>query len=178
MPPSDHDPKDNEELEADTAPASVDDAASSGDAEEASEAVKGSDDAPEDGDAGEAGEGPDEADEAGEAEQGADGPAQAGEGAEGPQPDTEAGEAERSGATDIDDLVSETMKACASSLGRFRGESSFRTYIYGIARNVLRTHIRKAGRIWGQSACRAHAVHARSRSLVLAMNLFCRAHIY
>ena len=46
-----------------------------------------------------------------------------------------------------DDLVSETMKSCASSLGRFRGESSFRTYIYGIARNVLRTHIRKVGRM-------------------------------
>ena len=48
--------------------------------------------------------------------------------------------------TSHDDLVSETFHACAASLGKFKGDSSFRTYLYAIAKNILRGHIRQATR--------------------------------
>lgn len=35
---------------------------------------------------------------------------------------------------------------CAEKADRFRGASSFRTFLFGIARNVLREHLRKVGR--------------------------------
>lgn len=42
----------------------------------------------------------------------------------------------------IDDLVQRTLLACLDALnsGRFRRESSFRTYLFGIARNMLHEH--------------------------------------
>jgi RNA polymerase sigma-70 factor (ECF subfamily) len=45
--------------------------------------------------------------------------------------------------TDMEDLVGETFERCAKTLGKFRHESSFRAYLYGIANNVLRDYIRK-----------------------------------
>jgi len=44
-----------------------------------------------------------------------------------------------------DDLLQETLLQCARSLERFRGEASFRTFLFGVAHNVLRQHYRKKG---------------------------------
>jgi len=41
-----------------------------------------------------------------------------------------------------DDLVQRTFLALAESRGRFRGESSVRSFLFGIARNILLEHIR------------------------------------
>lgn len=46
----------------------------------------------------------------------------------------------------IDDLLQETMLACVESGERFEGRSSFRTYLFAIARNVLFTHFRSSRR--------------------------------
>ena len=43
---------------------------------------------------------------------------------------------------DRGDLVAETFEACAGRLGQFRGEGSFRAYLFGIAYNVLRHYVR------------------------------------
>jgi len=43
---------------------------------------------------------------------------------------------------DVDDLVQRTFTACVEGKERFRGQSSFRTYLFGIAHNVLRAHLR------------------------------------
>lgn len=50
---------------------------------------------------------------------------------------------------DADDLVQRTFLACAEGAATFRGEASFRSFLFGIARNVLFEHIRgkvRAGR--------------------------------
>lgn len=44
---------------------------------------------------------------------------------------------------DAEELVGTTFELCARTLGSFRGESSFRTFLFGLAHNVLRNHIRK-----------------------------------
>ncbi|MFV8754098.1 RNA polymerase sigma factor [Nannocystaceae bacterium ST9] len=41
-----------------------------------------------------------------------------------------------------DDLVQQTFAACLEGRDRFRGESSFRTYLFAIANNILRVHFR------------------------------------
>jgi RNA polymerase sigma-70 factor (ECF subfamily) len=41
-----------------------------------------------------------------------------------------------------DDLVQKTFMACVESHERFRGEASFRTYLFAIAHNVLFAHYR------------------------------------
>jgi RNA polymerase sigma-70 factor (ECF subfamily) len=46
----------------------------------------------------------------------------------------------------VEDLVQQTMMACAESPQRFRGESSFRTYLLGIARGQLLMHLRRYAR--------------------------------
>jgi len=46
----------------------------------------------------------------------------------------------------IDDLVQQTFLACVESADRFRGDSSFRTFLLGVARNMLRRHYEKLGR--------------------------------
>jgi RNA polymerase sigma-70 factor (ECF subfamily) len=46
----------------------------------------------------------------------------------------------------VDDLVQQTMMACAESVHRFRGESSFRTYLLAIARGQLLMHLRRYAR--------------------------------
>jgi RNA polymerase sigma-70 factor (ECF subfamily) len=45
---------------------------------------------------------------------------------------------------DVDDLVQDTFVLAYSSLGRFRGESSFSTWLYTIAVNTTIKHLRKA----------------------------------
>jgi RNA polymerase sigma-70 factor (ECF subfamily) len=41
---------------------------------------------------------------------------------------------------DVDDLVQETFLGCVHSKDRFRGDSSFRTFLFAIARNQLLKH--------------------------------------
>lgn len=43
---------------------------------------------------------------------------------------------------DVEDLVQHTFMKCVESLTRFRRASSFRTFLFGVARNVLRDHVR------------------------------------
>lgn len=45
---------------------------------------------------------------------------------------------------EIDDLVQETFLACVNNRETFRRQSSFRTYLFAIARNVLLGHWRRA----------------------------------
>ncbi len=45
----------------------------------------------------------------------------------------------------MDDLVHDTFLACLTGPA-FRGESSFRTYLFAIGRNALHAHLRKLGR--------------------------------
>lgn len=46
----------------------------------------------------------------------------------------------------VEDLVQRTFVACVEGRLRFRGESSFRTYLFGIAHNVLREYLREKRR--------------------------------
>lgn len=43
----------------------------------------------------------------------------------------------------VDELVQETLLACIESRDRFRRDSSFRTYLFAIAKNVLYDHLRR-----------------------------------
>lgn len=45
-----------------------------------------------------------------------------------------------------DDLVQQTFLTCAEKADKFRGASSFRTFLFGIAHNVLREYLRKLER--------------------------------
>lgn len=47
---------------------------------------------------------------------------------------------------DVDDLVQKTFAACVEGKDRFRGQSTFRTYLFGVAHNVLRSSLRKRKR--------------------------------
>jgi RNA polymerase sigma-70 factor (ECF subfamily) len=51
-----------------------------------------------------------------------------------------------------EDLVQKTFLACLEGIARFRGQSSVRTYLFGIAHNQLRLHYRQAGRQGKQQA--------------------------
>lgn len=44
---------------------------------------------------------------------------------------------------DADDLVQKTFTSCVAARDRFRGESTFRTYLFSIARNELYTYLRR-----------------------------------
>lgn len=46
----------------------------------------------------------------------------------------------------IDDLVQQTMLACVTGRDRFREDSSFRTYLFAVARNVLYQHFDRRNR--------------------------------
>lgn len=46
----------------------------------------------------------------------------------------------------VDDLIQRTFLACVESRDRFRGDSSFRTYLFTLARNELYAHLRRSGR--------------------------------
>lgn len=45
-----------------------------------------------------------------------------------------------------EDLIQETFLACTQSAVQFRGQAQFRTFLYGIARNVLMEHLRRQSR--------------------------------
>jgi RNA polymerase sigma-70 factor (ECF subfamily) len=47
---------------------------------------------------------------------------------------------------EVQDLLAQTFEVCTKSLGRFEGRSSFRTYLFGIANNVIRDHIKRKQR--------------------------------
>lgn len=47
--------------------------------------------------------------------------------------------------TDVEDLVQRTFLRCVEARDAFRGESSFRTYLFTIARNELFGHYRRRG---------------------------------
>jgi RNA polymerase sigma factor (sigma-70 family) len=55
----------------------------------------------------------------------------------------------RNKADDADDLVQKTFLGCVRGQQRFRGDSSFRTYLFVVAHNVLKNHYR--GRRLGTS---------------------------
>ncbi len=44
--------------------------------------------------------------------------------------------------SDVDDLIQRTFLACVEGRDRYRGEASFRGYLFGVARNVLRRFYR------------------------------------
>lgn len=44
------------------------------------------------------------------------------------------------------DLIQQTFLACCEGRDRIRGESTFRTYLFGVARNVLLAHFRSRRR--------------------------------
>jgi RNA polymerase sigma factor (sigma-70 family) len=46
----------------------------------------------------------------------------------------------------VEDLIQQTFLAVVGSIERFRGESTFRSYLFAIARNELLAHWRKRGR--------------------------------
>jgi len=46
----------------------------------------------------------------------------------------------------VDDLIQRTFLACVESRDRFRGESSFRTYLFTVARHELFAHLRRRER--------------------------------
>lgn len=47
---------------------------------------------------------------------------------------------------DIEDLVQQTFLACAEGRDRIRSGAKFRSYVFGVAHNVLRVHLRKRTR--------------------------------
>ena len=49
-------------------------------------------------------------------------------------------------ASHADDLVQRTLLACAEATHAYRGESTFRAFLFGIARNVLHEHFRSQAR--------------------------------
>ena len=48
--------------------------------------------------------------------------------------------------TEVEELVQETFMRCTAGRDRFGGRSLFRTYVFGIARNVLHEHYRSRKR--------------------------------
>ena len=46
----------------------------------------------------------------------------------------------------VDELVAKTFEVCAAKLGEFRGQGSVRAYVFGIAHNHLRNHLRASRR--------------------------------
>jgi RNA polymerase sigma-70 factor (ECF subfamily) len=50
------------------------------------------------------------------------------------------------GGVDADDLAQEAFVRAWRGLGRFRGDSTFRTWLYGLTVNVVRTHYTKRKR--------------------------------
>lgn len=48
---------------------------------------------------------------------------------------------------DADELVQRTLLACVSSRDQFRAQSSFRTYLFAIARNELYQHLKRTAKV-------------------------------
>lgn len=51
---------------------------------------------------------------------------------------------------DCDDLIQTTFLGCLEAIDRFRGDSSFRTFLFAIARNTLHKHLRDRTRDRGR----------------------------
>ncbi len=49
---------------------------------------------------------------------------------------------------EADDLAQETFLRVYKSIGRFRGDSAFRTWLYRVAVNVVQSHLKKRARRW------------------------------
>lgn len=47
---------------------------------------------------------------------------------------------------DCEDLIQSTFLACVENVDKYRGDSSFRSYLFGIARNKLLRHLRTKAR--------------------------------
>jgi RNA polymerase sigma factor (sigma-70 family) len=47
---------------------------------------------------------------------------------------------------EVEDLIQRTFLACVESRDRFRGDSTFRTYLFVVARNELFRHLRRRAR--------------------------------
>lgn len=60
----------------------------------------------------------------------------------------------------VDDLIQRTFLACVESRDRFRGDASFRTYLFAVARNELLQEVRKRGRITGAMDAAEHSVES------------------
>ena len=50
----------------------------------------------------------------------------------------------------VEDLIQETFLACVESREKFRRESSFRSFLLGVANNILRSHYRRRARKEGR----------------------------
>ncbi len=59
-------------------------------------------------------------------------------------------------ASGVDDLVQQTFLACTESRDGYRGDASFRAWLFGIANNVLRMHLRAR---YGITEPRAQSIH-------------------
>ncbi len=59
----------------------------------------------------------------------------------------------------VDDLIQRTMLALVESRDRFRGEASFRTYLFTIARHELYAHLKRSGREQARFDPLVHSVH-------------------
>ena len=56
--------------------------------------------------------------------------------------------------SEAEDVAQDVFIRAYRGLSRFRGESSFKTWIYSIATNVVRTHLERRGKrapVWGKS---------------------------
>jgi RNA polymerase sigma factor (sigma-70 family) len=72
--------------------------------------------------------------------------------------------------TNLEDLVQDTFTACIASRARVRDRSSFRAYLFGIARNVLRQSFRRArvrGVVVDIDECSAHDLEPSPASLLV-----------
>jgi len=49
---------------------------------------------------------------------------------------------------EADDLAQETFIRAYKAIGRFRGDSTFRTWLYRVAVNVIQSHLKKRARRW------------------------------
>lgn len=67
----------------------------------------------------------------------------------------------------IEDLVQDTLEACIKGRDRFRREAGFRSYVFGIARNVLYAALRAKHRAFGEldmeTSCMADLAPSPSR---------------
>ncbi|MCA9707342.1 MAG: sigma-70 family RNA polymerase sigma factor [Myxococcales bacterium] len=70
----------------------------------------------------------------------------------------------------VDDLIQRTFLACVESRERIRGDSSFRTFLFAVARNLLRKHYRGKRRHGGEIDFGVTSVHdmGPSPSVVVA----------
>jgi RNA polymerase sigma-70 factor (ECF subfamily) len=69
-----------------------------------------------------------------------------------------------------EDLVQKTFLGCVEGRDRFRGDASFRTFLFAVAHNVLKNHFRSKRRLGGEIDFTLRSVHdlAPSPSTVVA----------